>query len=165
MIHIALRFDDPSISSDRDLEKNVIEICVRYGVKINFAVIPFKNINNKITPINKLSAEHLINSESKGHIEISQHGNAHTNFSQENEKPSEFKGRSIDEQNHLLNCGKQVLDEVFGKKKRGLVPPWNSFDTNTIQAAISNDFTFISGGWDQPINQRSSAIKLLPRTS
>ncbi|MEZ0148379.1 MAG: DUF2334 domain-containing protein [Candidatus Reddybacter sp.] len=165
MIHIALRFDDPSVSSDHILENNVIEICVRYGVKINFAVIPFKNIKDKRTPLNTLAAKHLIDAESKGHIEISQHGNAHTNFALENERPSEFIGRSIEEQTYLLNNGKEVLDSVFGKKNRGLVPPWNSFDKNTIQAAINNGFTFISGGWDHPDNQKNSAIKLLPRTS
>lgn len=36
MINIALRFDDPSISSDHALEKEVIAICKRYRVKINW---------------------------------------------------------------------------------------------------------------------------------
>ncbi|NOR70194.1 MAG: hypothetical protein GQ532_10985 [Methylomarinum sp.] len=79
MIKIAFRFDDPSFTSDHLLEKNIIEICKRYAVKINFAVIPYKEIDGQLHALNEKKAEHLIHAEKNNWIEISQHGYAYLN--------------------------------------------------------------------------------------
>ncbi|MEZ0123236.1 MAG: DUF2334 domain-containing protein [Candidatus Reddybacter sp.] len=164
MINIALRFDDPSISSNHELEKAVIAICAKYGVKINLAVIPYKLVDQTIKPLTALAARHLIEAEDKGWIEISQHGHSHQNCAPADKGPSEFKHRSFEEQIDLLNAGKGLLNDIFKKKNRGLVPPWNSFDKNTLLAAKQLDFNFISGGWELPLDYREPETKILPRT-
>ena len=164
MINIAFRFDDPSVSSNHMLESEVINICSEYGVKINFAVIPFKKINHQLIPLTSLSAKHLAEAEAKDWIEISQHGHSHQKYKSFDKGPSEFQGRPYEEQLHLLNAGKNLLDEIFRVRKRGFVPPWNTFDNNTVLAANQLDFNFISAGWEIPNINKPEKIKLIPRT-
>mgnify|MGYP002700258740 CR=1 FL=1 len=165
MINIALRFDDPSVSSNHALEKEVIAICYRHGVKINFAVIPYKIIDEKLSPLTPSAAKHLVDAEDKGWIEISQHGHSHQNRSPAGLSPSEFTSCPLDDQLGFLNAGKNLLNEIFKKKNRGLVPPWNSFDKNTLVAARKLDFNFVSAGWELPLDYRESETKILPRTA
>ncbi len=165
MINVAIRFDDPSISSDHALEEEVISICAQYGVKINFAVIPYKNIDQELTPITPQAAKHLTDAQKKDWVEISQHGHSHQNRSPADKGPSEFKNCSLEEQLGLLNAGKNLLDKIFQHKNRGLVPPWNSFDKNTLVAARKLDFNFISAGWELPTDYRIAETKILPRTT
>ena len=47
MIQIAFRFDDPSETSNHELEKEIIGLCCKYNVPVNFAVIPFRKINDQ----------------------------------------------------------------------------------------------------------------------
>ena len=164
MINVAIRFDDPSITSNHALEEDVISICSQYGVKINFAVIPYKNIENKLCPLTPLAARHLVDAEAKGLIEVSQHGHSHQNNSLTDNSPSEFNNLPYEDQLHLITTGKEILDGIFGNQDRGLVPPWNSFDNNTLLAAKKLGFTFISGGWKLPVNYRKAKIKIIPRT-
>jgi len=164
MINVALRFDDPSITSDHKLEFEVIKICARYGVKINLAVIPFKSIQKTIHPLTSIAAKHMIDAEKKGWIEISQHGYSHQKYKPSPAGPSEFKHRPFKEQLNLLSEGKDLLDGIFKTKKRGFVPPWNTFDSNTMLAAKELDFDFISAGWETPYNLKEHNIMVLPRT-
>ena len=165
MINIALRFDDPSISSNHDLEKEVIAICSRHDVKINFAVIPFKIINQNLSPLTTDAAKHLVDAEMNGLIEISQHGHSHQNNATTNTTPSEFKGRPIEEQVELIKTGKSLLDSIFIQQDRGFVPPWNTFDYNTLLATNQLRFRYISGGWEIPKNHKASGAKIIPRTT
>ncbi|MBL4780856.1 MAG: DUF2334 domain-containing protein [Porticoccaceae bacterium] len=165
MINVALRFDDPSVSSNHKLEEAVIAICAKYGVKINLAVIPYKIIDQAIKPLTTFAAKHLLDAEDKGLIEISQHGHSHQNRSPADKGPSEFKNCTFEEQLNLLSTGKKLLDGIFQKKNRGLVPPWNSFDENTLVATKKLGFTFISAGWDLPPGYKNPKIKILPRTT
>lgn len=164
MINIALRFDDPSVSSNHMLESEVINICSEYGVKINFAVIPYKKINQQLCPLTSLAAKHLTEAEAKDWIEISQHGHSHQKYESFEKGPSEFLGRPYEEQLHLLNAGKKLLDEIFRVRERGFVPPWNTFDNNTVLAANQLGFNFISAGWEIPNINKPERIKLIPRT-
>lgn len=165
MIRLAFRFDDPSLTSDHALEKEIIALCKKYKIKINFAVIPFKVINGQKQPLTKQSADHLVNAAKEGVIEISQHGNCHINHvTSPSLPPSEFCGVEPDLQFEMINEGKLLLDEIFGQKKRGFVPPFNSFDNATLQALDRANFSFISAGTDVP-EEISSQIIQLPRTA
>ena len=164
MINVALRFDDPSITSDHKLEFEVIKICAKYGVKINLAVIPFKSIQQTIHPLTPIAAKHMVDAEEKGWIEISQHGYSHQKYKPCPAGPSEFKHRPFKEQLNLLNEGKDLLDGIFKTNKRGFVPPWNTFDSNTMLAAKELGFDFISAGWETPNNLNEHNIMVLPRT-
>ena len=165
MINIAIRFDDPSITSNHALEEAVISICIQYGVKINFAVIPYRNIEHKLTPITPLAAKHLVDAQERELVEISQHGYSHQNRAPADQFPSEFKNCCLEEQIDLLDAGKKLLDDIFLPKNRGFVPPWNSFDKNTLIAASKLNFNFISAGWVLPLDYRRVKTKILPRTA
>lgn len=162
MIKIAFRFDDPSLTSDHSLEKRVIDICKRYAVKINFAVIPYKNINGELQGLTAQKAEHLINGEKNNWIEISQHGYAHINHNK-NGIPSEFSEGSHEKQYDKINQGKLILDQLFLNQRRGFVPPWNTFNNATSCVISDSDFLFFSAGWEMPASTNFS-VPLLPRT-
>jgi len=162
MIKIAFRFDDPSLTSDHLLEKQIINICNRYAVKINFAVIPFKKIDNKLHPLTQQKADHLINAEKNSWIEISQHGYAHINHNKDG-IPSEFSDESTKVQSDLLAKGKSILDQLFLNQRRGFVPPWNTFNKTTSKVVSAKDFLFLSAGWEIP-SQTNHLVPLLPRT-
>ena len=170
MINIALRFDDPSISSNHDLEKEVISICARHHVKINFAVIPFRVTDGSLKPLTSEVANHLIEAERNDLIEISQHGHSHQNRAIANQltttfSPSEFKGCPIEQQVELIKTGKSLLDNIFIPRDRGFVPPWNSFDYNTLLATEQLRFRYISAGWEVPEKHKKRGVKIIPRTT
>ena len=162
MIKIAFRFDDPSVTSDHSLEKEIINICKKYDVKINFAVIPYKKNNDSLQALTKQHIEHLINAEKNDWIEVSQHGYAHINHNRHG-TPSEFSDESFEQQYNWIYKGKLLLDNLFLNQRRGFVPPWNTFNQVTCSVLNSNDFIFISAGWDIPPNANLS-IPVLPRT-
>lgn len=162
MIKIAFRFDDPSLTSDHSLEKRIIDICKRYAVKINFAVIPYKNINDELQVLTAQKAEHLINGEKNNWIEISQHGYAHINHNQ-NGIPSEFSEESCEKQYNKITQGRLIIDQLFVNQRRGFVPPWNTFNNATSCAISDSEFLFFSAGWEIPASTGFS-VPLLPRT-
>lgn len=164
MIHVAFRFDDPSENSDHELEKDIIELCCKYNVSVNFAVIPFKKINDHIIPFSALKAAHLIDAYKSGYIEISQHGYRHINNQGDQSIPSEFAGASLSQQENWIKSGKEVIDDLFGKDARGFVPPFNSYDETTLQVIKQLDFSFLSAGWDLP-NISTSPYPIIPRTN
>ena len=164
MIHVAFRFDDPSENSDHELEKDIIKLCCKYRVPINFAVIPFKKINGNVTPFSAHKAAHLIDAHRDGSIEISQHGYLHINNQGDQSVPSEFIGASLSQQEHWIKSGKEVIDGLFGKSVRGFVPPFNSFDEKTLQVIKELDFSFLSAGWDLP-GISTLPYPIIPRTN
>ena len=162
MIKVAFRFDDPSLTSNHDLESRVIDISSRFSIKINFAVIPYKSIKGQLQSFSREKARHLVESYTDDLIEISQHGYAHVNVDSTDD-PSEFFGVPAGQQLEMIHGGKKVLDNLFSTKNRGFVPPWNSFDHNTLRIIETNDFLFLSAGWKIP-ESVPSHIPLLPRT-
>lgn len=162
MIHIAFRFDDPSLTSDHSLEKSIINICQRYAVKKNFSVIPYRKVNNELQAFTIQKAKHLINTEKNGWIEIYQHGYAHINHNK-NGIPSEFSEESSASQYNKIIQGKSILDKLFLNQRRGFVPPWNTFNNATTSALSDKDFLFLSAGWKIPY-PTEYFVPLLPRT-
>ena len=164
MIQIAFRFDDPSVTSNHELEASIIQLCCQYNIPINFAVIPFRKIEGQLIPFNKSKASHLIEAFQAGNIEISQHGYAHENNANLSKKnPSEFVALAFEQQLQWLTEGKEIINQLFGNSSLGLVPPWNSFDANTLLAANRMNYSFVSAGWEIPSLLRNT-IPIIPRT-
>jgi len=162
MINLALRFDDPSKTSNHQLESDIIQVLEKYRIPATFAVIPYKHSQESpIIALEKQDVAHLINAGKKNIIEIALHGYSHTSNGHLTIN-SEFSGHPVNEQDRLIKIGRNLLESIFDQPVTGFVPPWNSYDENTILALKNQNFQYLSANWntvglDQPIN-------LIPRT-
>lgn len=163
MISVCFRFDDPSATSDHDLEKNIINIFSRFKFSLTVAVIPYrKSKSGEITKISKENISHLIKAEQSGILDIALHGHSHlSRGSGINGSASEFSGLPIDQQRHLIKDGGALVSSVFGKKTIGFVPPWNCYDQNTANVLSELSYEYISAGEK---NFKSGSLAAVPRT-
>lgn len=164
MITAAFRLDDPSQISDHQLEKRILDLFNRYGASITFAVIPFQFRNNKYHALTVNGIKHIVQAKQSGIVDIAQHGFAHIkNIHSTGNKNSEFISLSYNDQKEKIIKGKKHLDEIFQYEIKGFVPPFNSFDENTVKILIQQGFSYISAGWDVP-EPLLSNISIIPRT-
>lgn len=160
MIHVAIRFDDPSVTSNRVVEQGVIDALRNTGLVATFAAIPFVRMNGELVPLDADNAGHMVSAVNEGVIEIAQHGFCHQRAF-EQDPPSEFVAVPLHEQQALVKSGRDRLQFVFGTRPTGFVPPWNTYDRNTLTVLALDGFDYISAGWRGPA---PSIFANIPRT-
>ncbi|MDP1680584.1 MAG: DUF2334 domain-containing protein [Burkholderiales bacterium] len=159
MINIAIRFDDPSATSNHALEQEIIRLLEHHQISATFAVIPL----HEGRPVEKDTAAHLVEAEAAGIIEIAQHGFRHFENESLNGRPSELAGIDTSTQSNWILDGMDILQQLIGHKITGLVPPFNSFDDNTLRAAEAAGFEYLSAGFECHPSHPTS-LALIPRT-
>lgn len=163
MIRFAFRLDDPSETSNQGVEAGIIQVLRRHRVSATFATIPFRIVDGERVELSEARARPLIDAMHEGLIEIAQHGHTHRRRHPEPAPPTEFSASPYDEQYALISEGKQHLEAIFGIRIAGFVPPWNSYDSTTVECLSRLGFNYLSAGWHMP-DARSCALRLLPRT-
>jgi peptidoglycan/xylan/chitin deacetylase (PgdA/CDA1 family) len=164
LIHVGFRFDDLSPASDRKLEQAIVETFVSRGCKATLAVIPFKRVNGELNGLMQEGAGRLARAAAEGTVEIALHGFAHERrTSTPRGKPSEFSGLASADQLELIAHGLTRLKGVFGDNVMGFVPPWNTFDGETLKALKKLGFLYLSAAWDVP-NEHRGDVVVIPRT-
>ncbi|RLA40599.1 MAG: hypothetical protein DRR42_25690 [Gammaproteobacteria bacterium] len=163
MISVCFRFDDPSATSDHNLEKKIFDIFSSLGFSLTVAVIPYKKSKTgEITEISKENVTHLIDAEQSGVIDVALHGHSHLRRGRDsNGAPSEFFGIPMPEQACLIKEGTALTSSVFSREILGFVPPWNSYDQTTANVLNELDFKYVSASWE---NFNSGKLVALPRT-
>jgi peptidoglycan/xylan/chitin deacetylase (PgdA/CDA1 family) len=148
MISVCFRFDDPSATSDHDLERVVLDLLARFEVPVCVATIPFSQApNGGMVPLSAQNAAHLLEAAKGGAIEIAQHGHSHIRRGvTELGLRSEFAGVPAIEQRRLIREGMEHLSCLFRQRIKGFVPPWNTYDRSTAQAVDEAGFEFLSAG-------------------
>ncbi|CAG0991797.1 hypothetical protein ANAEL_02341 [Anaerolineales bacterium] len=162
MIRIALRLDDPSETSDQEIESGIVSALDACGLCATFAVIPFRESNGERVVLSTKRASPLIDAHRRGLIEVALHGNTHINRA-EGAKKSEFSGMPVPEQLRLIQEGAQHLGKVFDVRIGGFVPPWNGYDLNTLTALQQGGFDYISADWRMPVGYAGN-LPILPLT-
>ncbi len=164
MIHLALRFDDPSVTSDRVLEENIFAVAESAGIPLTVAVIPFRRQKGgDLIPLSRERAIHLIDAQRAGVIEVAQHGYCHESARDGIQPPSEFKGVDAIRQTAWICEGRKILETIFDGPVTGFVPPWNTFDANTTQALENLKYCYLSAGSELDA-YCSPGLSYLPRT-
>jgi hypothetical protein len=163
MIRVAIRFDDPSATSDRCLEERIIETAQLSGARICVAVIPSRRSEGRIIDLSASDVSHLIDAERAGLIDIAQHGHCHQPRPASRRPQSEFAGVDPRQQALSIVSGREALETAFGKSVRGFVPPWNTFDVNTAELLSKSGFSYLSASTDTA-ECYSSNLAYLPRT-
>jgi peptidoglycan/xylan/chitin deacetylase (PgdA/CDA1 family) len=142
MIRIALRFDDPSPTSDHELERQLLAILARLDIPITAAVVPF---GRNREPIQADNVPHLVAAHAAGLLEVAQHGLMHKPMATNSQGvPSEFQGVPEQEQAHQIDEGLRLLRATFPRRITGFIPPWNTYDTSTLNLLCSRGFEYIS---------------------
>lgn len=163
MISLALRFDDPSATSDHALESAIFDAAQRHAQQMTVAAIPYRQRGSTHVQLSSANCGPLLDAHSCGLIEIAQHGYSHDRLgSTPAGEPTEFWGTPPELQSQRVQGGQSVLENLFGSKVRGFVPPWNTSDAATLAALSELGFTYVSGGESTP--RCPASLKNLPRT-
>jgi peptidoglycan/xylan/chitin deacetylase (PgdA/CDA1 family) len=108
-------------------------------------------------------AKPLVEAARGGIIEIALHGHTHQRRFPEPATPTEFAGRPENEQRSLIEEGRARLENIFGRRITGFVPPYNSYDHGTLTALESSDFRYFSAGTTQ--QDYRGTLKSIPLTA
>ena len=164
MITLAFRLDDPSETSNQELEAEILDVLYTHRVPCTFAIIPFRIVDEKRISLSLERARPLIAATREGFIEPALHGYVHVRIDSEMIQPSEFSGRSKNEQFVMISEGRAHLESIFDQSVNGFVPPWNSYDKTTVQILEASGFRYISASWRAPKTNKGH-IKMLPLTA
>ena len=162
MIRIALRLDDPSATSDHELERELLKVLAALQIPLTAAVIPVGREDVLITPEN---VPHLLEAYAAGLLEVAQHGLSHDPLSiSPSGNPSEFVGLSKEKQQYRIRIGKELLTAVFKLPINGFVPPWNSMDALTAEILAEEGFFYASISSETKLRRTASNLRILPHT-
>ncbi len=161
MITVCFRLDDPSPSSDKNVEAQIIDAFTYYGLPLSVAVVPFSKEGRE--KISSKTSPHIINGYKNNILEVALHGYSHTRRGKANSGiEGEFVGINLEEQHRLMENGRDALREFIGSEIDGFVPPFNLYDRFTLQAAKELGFKWISAGPSVII--RDSELAIMPAT-
>lgn len=134
---IVFRIDDYGIDNSC-FYKEFTEIIANHSAKVSISAVPIKTNGQPWSPFE----DRLFNELCKlSYVEICQHGYSHKSFSY----GTEFYGRNINQQKEDIRTGKQILERKSGKIISVFVPPFNSYDSNTLSVLSQLKFSVISG--------------------
>lgn len=166
-IIVVFRFDDYSSRSSTDMEVKLIAAFQKHNISCTFGVIPYVHVGDShdaspqdVVPLTPTKANILNNAIKTGTLEVALHGYSH----QTNHKRggyTEFSGLAYDSQLERITKGKNLLEEMLDTQITIFIPPWNSYDLNTLRALEKLNFKCISSGRFGDA-QESSPLKFLP---
>ncbi|MCP4613230.1 MAG: DUF2334 domain-containing protein [Planctomycetes bacterium] len=155
---VGFRFDDPSATSNTEIEARLIEAFREHNMCCTWAIIPFKGGQ---LPMNK--ARLFGDAARAGVLEIALHGYDHLNNGLQERRKSEYVNLAYEDQLWKIQEGKKSLETQLGLSISVFVPPWNSYDNNTLRALEATQFRCLSAnrwGWADS----STALDFLPVT-
>jgi len=167
------RYDDFGAKSPLVIENEIVRIFSAAGVRCTFGVIPFEVAGDyrvphqdDLIPLPAPKADLLRQGVRLGAIEVALHGFSHGTVARQkwgSDRFTEFGGVTFREQVQKVSRGKSFVEEMLNRNLRVFIPPWNSYDSNTVAAieelglpCISADVLSYPG--------RSKKIKFLPTT-
>jgi predicted deacetylase len=139
-ITLVFRYDDFSTTSPVDLDRQVLDAFRKRNIAVTFAVIPAiagRDALHKETALPLTPGRAAILKDAlQGYSHQSIPGRLQT----------EFAGVDGPRQEQLLRSGREILESRLGITIRTFVPPWNSFDGQTLAALERLGFGTISAG-------------------
>lgn len=167
-ITVVFRYDDYSGLSSTDIEVKLIDAFQKHNVPCAFGVIPYVcagDVNDvrpqNTVPLTPVKVDILKNAIKAGILEIALHGYSHQRIRKN--RNTEFSGLDYNSQALRIAKGKRYLEEMLNMQVVTFIPPWNSYDLNTLMALEKLGFKTISAG-EEGDAKESSALKFLPAT-
>lgn len=170
-ITIIFRFDDPSSTSETLVEQGVFAAFQKHRLSSTVGIIPFVCAGARFKPepqdLCSLSPEKaaiLRNAANAGVIEVAQHGYAHQTVREKTFAGlTEFAGLDYRRQLNKIAQGKEYLEKMLGTPITTFIPPWNSYDLNTIMALENLGFKVLSANLRGQAPE-SASLKFIPMT-
>ncbi len=169
-IPMAFRYDDFSAKSDTQLEKQILALLDRYDIPCTVGVIPDVYPDNfaqtapqDLVPLPQEKAAMLRDALATGTIEVAQHGYSHQLQNGDPSNPSEFVGLGYDAQHRRIADGKALLEQAIAGPVQTFIPPWNTYDADTVAAVQDLGFAGISAGLAGP-EPTGANVAFLPTT-
>jgi hypothetical protein len=106
--------------------------------------------------MNPFKVEVMRNGVRDGCFEIALHGYMHAHRSPV-EHDSEFRGLPLDEQCWMLQTARKALEEMSGSRVRVFIPPWHSYDANTLRAVQHAGMDCLSVDFDARESSKGAA--------
>ncbi len=167
-IDVVIRFDDYCSGMATDSVLRFFLLFEQRSIPITFAVIPFEGPfapppgQPDAKPLTEEKAWILKRMLSAGNFEVAQHGFSHEDNTTETPKhSSEFRGLTLEQQMQRIKRGKELLESRLGIQVQSFVPPWNTFDENTIVALKRCGLCILSAGKSDPELQSSYSIPVI----
>lgn len=157
-LKIVFRLDDVTFQTD-GLQDSIIDIFINNQIPLTLGVIPFDKdgLPEPISATGKSDFERIKLLARNNKLEIAMHG-----FNHIKNTSSEFYNLPITRQNVLIKKGKEYLDSLFESNLITFIPPWNSYDSNTLNSLVLNKFRIISA--DRYGLSSSEFIQYIPCT-
>ncbi len=166
VITFILRYDDYSVDSNTELEVKLLDALQKYNIPATFAVIPYiyeeASPGSPPQPLSQAKADMLKVAMKADILEVAQHGYTHQPNSPQG-NATEFAGLDYASQRQKIAEGKTFLEGILNTKIATFVPPYNSYDLNTLQALEDLGFNTISASTNG-IAQKASRLTFLPKT-
>lgn len=162
--YIVFRIDDMGID-DFEIYYELLPMFEKYDMKLTIGVVPF-GLHNAIQT-GEVSKEDIIFIKKyidKGIVEIAQHGYSHSANYKTNKITSEFFKQTYENQNKNIKEGQCILEELFEVTINIFIPPWNTYDDNTLKALVNNDFLIVSAARYGAIAYGNKYINYIPYT-
>ena len=158
-IIVVFRYDDYSAVSPTGLEVRLLRSFQKYNIQCTFSVIPFIDENISLS---QEKAFILRNALETGTVEVALHGCTHHEALRKGHF-TEFNGVDCEIQEEKITRGKLYLEDLLQRKITTFVPPWNSYDVNTLHVLEKAEIEVISSGTHGPTHEHSN-LKFLPAT-
>jgi len=174
-ITVVFRYDDYSAKSDTTLELELFAAFATHNVPCAIAVIPYvcegdcHNVApQEVVPLDPRKAVILEHAVETGLLEVALHGYSHQTIRDKKHGGyTEFRGLDLTCQREKLAEGKALLERMLDLEVTCFVPPWNSYDQDTIVALNELGFRVISAGVKNlslPSEVHDTRLKYLPAT-
>jgi hypothetical protein len=167
-ICVVFRFDDPSATSNTEIEARLIEAFREHHMCCTWSIVPFPPARGSYNPqaglcLPEYKAKLFSDAARAGVLEISLHGYSHQANGLQERGKSEFADLAYEDQLWKIQEGKKSLEGELGLSILVFVPPWDGYDGNTLRALETSQFHCISANcWGRA--NSSTALGFLPGT-
>jgi hypothetical protein len=159
-ITVVFRYDDYSNLS-APLEDKMIEVFLKEQIPLTLGVIPFDCDD---TPLKEKKIAVLHEGLKTGLIEVAVHGYCHQNINPpEHICDTEFEGETYTRQHEKITTAKSFLEKTFSRPMQTFIPPFNTYDLNTLNIIENLQFKTLSADKNRII-RKNSTLKFLPKT-
>jgi peptidoglycan/xylan/chitin deacetylase (PgdA/CDA1 family) len=150
-VTVVFRYDDYSSRSNTALEEKILQAFSRNKACCTFSIIPLVTAvdyldihSQEVIPLTPDKVEIARQAMAAGAMDAAQHGYSHQRQGYARGWYTEFEGLDYDSQFYKIRSGKVFLERILGAKIITFVPPYNSYDDNTLKVLEKFDFRCLS---------------------
>lgn len=163
-IALIFRYDDYSAITNTEIEKQIISAFTSIGKPFTIGITAFRETSKpgEVIKLPPEKADLLKRAAASGIVDIAQHGYTHHQVNDETR--SEFSTLALESQIERISTAKSYLEETLDMGIKTFIPPWNTYDLNTVKALETLGFKTLSAGNIGPVPD-SSTLNYLPATA